>query len=343
VRADASLTLMMTMHDQRLRATVLRFLYSWRRSLRKSPSRRTCMNTSSVARLKRISALLVLAFTTGLVVASGAIAQQVPAVDPLQPVCPAGRSPRIDTTQVIVGLEPAKSYLDSAYTDDQHRQMSFYADAIARRFVAPPTLGSVPTLVDLPAYYAEGSDDGGRSVLSGRLILIVKRNGRLKTLAWEYFPMAQPLERAIVRAAQAADSAGDFDDIMRPDNKRTDDTLAIDIRSLPETSSPPFPLMRVRLPGYRGETLATTQKVGKLEYPRSAERMNVGTKGEVRFIVGSDGHAVVAYTQVTRAGWRDFVEPMRKAVASSVYTPATSGGCSVPAWVRQQFTYETAR
>ena len=251
--------------------------------------------------------------------ATNAGAQQL--VDPLQPVCPAGRSPRIDTTTVIVALEPARFFLDSAYTEAQRQQMSFYVDAIARRFVPPPTLGHVPTLVDLPAYYGDGEDDGARSVLSGRLILIVKRSGRLKTLAWEYFPLATTLEHAIVQATQAADSAGDFDGIMRPVDERSDDTLAIDIRSRLERDSAQFPLMRARLPGYRGETLAMVQKQGRMDYPPSAARLRVGTKGEVRFVVGSDGHAVMRYSQVTRAGWRDFVAPMRTAVASAVFIP----------------------
>ncbi len=270
------------------------------------------------------------------------IGAQAPSVDPLQPSCPAGRTPLIDTTQVIVVLEPAKAFLDSAYTDAQRLQISFYADAIARRFVPPPTLGNIPTLVDLPAYYADGEDDGSRSVLGGRLILIVKRNGRV-TLAWEYFPLAVPLARAVVRAAQVADSAGDFDGILRPEEKRSDDTLAIDIRSHLEGGTPQFPLMRARLPGYRGETLAMVSKAGRLEYPPSAARQHVATNGEVRFVVGTDGRAVPAYTQVTRAGWRDFVEPMRKAIISTEFIPATSGGCKVPALARQQFGFVIPR
>ncbi len=284
----------------------------------------------------------VAAVAAALVCATAASAQ-APAVDPLLPVCAEGKTPVIDTTTVIVALEPARTFLDSAYSDAQRQQMSFYADAIARRFVPPASLGNVPTLVDLPAYYADGDDDGGRSVLSGRLILIVKRDGRLRTLAWEYFPLATTLAAAIVRATQAADSAGDFDGILRPVDKRSDDTLAIDIRSRLEDESPRFPLMRARVAGYRGETLAMVQKAGHLEYPRSAARAGVGTTGEVRFVVGTDGHAVMQYAQVTRAGWRDFVPSMRKAIATSDFIPATSGGCKVPAWVRQEFGFEIRR
>jgi hypothetical protein len=270
--------------------------------------------------------------------AAAQLGAQAPHTDPLQAICPIGRAPLIDTTQVIVVLEPAKAFLDSAYTDAQRLQISFYADAIARRFVPPPTLGNIPTLVDLPAYYADGEDDGSRSVLGGRLVLIVKRNGRV-TLAWEYFPLATPLARAVERAAQVADSAGDFDGILRPEEKRSDDTLAIDIRSHLEGGTPQFPLMRARLPGYRGETLAMVSKAGRLEYPPSAARQRVATNGEVRFVVGTDGRAVPAYTQVTRAGWRDFVEPMRKAISSTEFIPATSGGCKVPALARQRFGF----
>lgn len=291
-----------------------------------------------VATAVRRTSLVVIAMT----LAGRAVAQSPPS-NPLLPVCAAGQSPRVDTTTVVVALEPARAFLDSAYTDAQRQQISFYADAIARRFTAPESLGDVPTLVALPSYYNDGEDDGGRSVLSGRLILIVKRDGRVRTLAWEYFPLASPLASAIVRAAQAADSAGDFDGILRPVDKRTDDTLAIDVRSKLEHETAQFPLMRARVAGYRGETLAMTQKAGHLEYPPTAGRVGVGTKGEMRFIVGTDGHAVMQYAQVTRAGWRDFVPPMRKAIATSEFIPATSGGCKVPAWVRQTFAFEIRR
>ncbi len=263
--------------------------------------------------------------------------------DPLLPTCPPGKSPLVDTSQVVVVLEPATSFLDSAYTDAQRHQISFYADAIARRFVPPETLGSIPTLVDLPAYYRDGDDDGSRSLLSGRLIIVVKRDGKVRTIAWEYFPLATTLARAVAAAAQDADSAGDFEGIMRPDDKRSDDTLAIDVRSRREGDPAPFPLMRVRLTGYRGQTLAMTAKPGRMEYPASAARQRVGTDGEVRFVVGTDGHAVPQYTLVTRAGWRDFVEPMRKAILASTFIPATSGGCQVPALVRQRFSFTVPR
>ncbi len=267
---------------------------------------------------------------------------QATATDALLPSCPVGRTPLIDTTQVVVVLEPARAFLDSAYSDAQRLQISYYADAIARRFVPPESLGEIPTLVDLPAYYTDGEDDGSRSVLGGRLVLIVTRRGRV-TLAWEYHPLARPLAQAVVRAAQLADSAGDFEGIMRPDDKKSDDTLAIDVRSRLEEGTPQFPLMRARVAGYRGQTLAMVSKAGRLEYPQSAARQRVGTKGEVRFVVGTDGHAVAAYTQVTRAGWRDFVQPMRKAIIGTEFIPATSGGCKVPALARQRFSFTISR
>jgi hypothetical protein len=156
------------------------------------------MTTTGCAR-RHFALFAALQVGACMVVASRANAQ-ANRPDPLQASCPAGRAPIVDTTQVVVALEPARSFRDSAYTNAQRQQISFYADAIARRFVPPPSLGDVPTLVDLPAYYSDGDDDGGRSVLSGRIVRIVKRNGRLKTLAWEYFPMALPLARAVVAA-----------------------------------------------------------------------------------------------------------------------------------------------
>ena len=275
--------------------------------------------------------------------AATTLGAQATPFDPLQPVCPAGMSPRVDTTQVVVVLEPARAFLDSAYTSAQRQQIAFFADGIARHFVPPASLGDIPTLVDLPAYYVDGADDGSRSVLTGRLVLIIRRDGKLKNMAWEYVPLAQPLALAVVQAAQAADSAGDFDGIVRPDEQMPEDTLAIDIRSRLEGQPVQFPLMRARLPGYRGETLASVLKWGRLEYPRTAWQQHVSTKGEVRFVVGTDGRAVPELIQVTRAGWRDFVMPMRKAIAQTSFTPATSGGCKVPALARQRFDFSIPR
>lgn len=107
--------------------------------------------------------------------------------------------------------------------------------------------------------------------------------------------------------------------------------------------TPHFPLMRARVPGYRGETLAMVSKPGRLEYLPSAGRQRVGTRGEVRCVVGTDGRAVAAYTQVTRAGWRDFIQPMRKAIVGTEFIPATSGGCKVPALARQRFSFVIPR
>ena len=298
------------------------------------------MMTSSM-RMRR-QRLWRIAVVAALVAHASPIDAQATDTDPLLPSCPVGRTPLIDTTQVIVVLEPAKAFLDSVYSDAQRLQISYYADAIARRFVPPASLGEIPTLVDLPAYYNDGEDDGSRSVLGGRLVLIVTRKGRV-TLAWEYYPLATPLAQAVVRAAQLADSAGDFEGIMRPEEKSADDTLAIDVRSRLEGGSPQFPLMRARVPGYRGETLAMVSKMGRLEYPQSAANQRVGTTGEVRFVVGTDGRAVAAYTQVTRAGWRDFVQPMRKAIFGTEFIPATSGGCKVPALARQRFSFTISR
>ena len=264
-------------------------------------------------------------------------------LDQLAPHCPAGSAPLIDTTQVIVGLSPSHGFRDSVYSDAQRQQIMFYADAIQRYFTTPTSLGGIPTLVHIPVFADDVGDDGSLSVLGGRLILIVKRNGRLRTLAWEYFPISTPLANAVVRATQAADSAGEFDGILRPYDVSSDDTLAVDIRSFLETEPVQFPLMRARLASYRNETLAAVLKQGRMVYPRSAQLARVGTQGEVRFIVGSDGHVVESFTQITKSGWRDFFEPMRRAVSATTYIPAQSGGCAVPALVRQKFTYEITK
>ena len=161
----------------------------------------------------------------------------------------------------------------------------FYADAIQRNQTAPKTLGDIPTLVGTPVFGDDGGDDDSGGAQGGRLILIVKRNGGLRTLAWEYFPIATPLANAMVRATQAADSAGEFDGIERPYDVSYDDTHAVDIRSFLETEPVQFPLVRARLASYRGELLAAVLKQGRMVYPPSAARARVGTQGEVRYIV----------------------------------------------------------
>lgn len=262
---------------------------------------------------------------------------------PLTPICPAGRQPILDTTTVTLALDAVRPYRDSVYTAAARQQVLYYADAMRRHFVPPTSLGDLPPLVLVPFQHASGHDDGTSSLVSGRLILIVKREGHTRTVAWESFPLAASLSSAIVKAVRAAEAARDFDGIMRATDSSDDDTLAVDIVALRETATPQIPLMRAQLIGYIPEAPAMASLPGRMEYPQAARQRGVGTEGAVRFVVGTDGHAVSSTIQVTKSGWRDFVLPMTRAVERSVYIAAKSGGCAVPSLERQSYRYEIQR
>ncbi len=262
---------------------------------------------------------------------------------PLAPICPAGRAPLLDTAVVTVALDAVRPFRDSTYSAAARQQVLFYANAIRQHFMPPSSLGDLAPLVLVPPFHAGKQDDGTSSAVSGRLILIVKRDGRTRVVAWEAYPLAASLSNAIVKAVRAAEAAGDFDGIIRATESRDDDTLAVDLVALPQQSSPQLPLMRARLIGYIAESPAMVLKSGQLEYPEAARQRAVSTEGAVRFVVGSDGKAVSSSIQVTKAGWRDFVRPMTRAVETSSYRAATSGGCAVPSLERQNYSYQIRR
>lgn len=287
--------------------------------------------------LRAIALLLTLA-----AMSAPALRAQLPAG--FEPICAEGQRPVINTTEVIVALKPADGFGDSTkYSPAQLTRIQYYINSIQQHFVAPPSLGALPTFSEgyVATPYESLSAPGG--ALQGRLVLVVKKDGRLRSQLWEYAPISNVWAITLKRAIAAADSAGDFEGIIRPDEPGVSDTLAIDVETTFTSASPQFPFMRVRIETYQTNQPAQVVKQGKSYYPAAARRAGAETDGMVMFVVGSDGRAVESLIQVVKARWIDFILPMRQMVATAVYAPARSGGCAVPAMVRQPISFALQR
>lgn len=261
-----------------------------------------------------------------------AAAAQPDQIAALAPRCPTGAVARVDTSDVIVGVWPSATWKDRKYDAAQQQRIRYYADAIRQHFTPPASLGELPVLSERLAD-RKTRDDGSRSVIEGRLALIVKPDGRVDKLAWERVPLSVPLANAITQAAMAADASGDFDGIPRGRNAL--DTLSVTIDSRTGDLPPgAAALMRARVIGYVVDRLPTRLEQMTPEYPAQAKANFAGNKATVQFIIGTDGRAVMSSFQVTRTDWADFEAPMREAIATGRYRPAESGGCAVPwlAW-----------
>jgi hypothetical protein len=262
---------------------------------------------------------------------------------PGSPVCSDGGAPVVDTSTVTVVIAPATAWNRRRYTDEDKQRILFYADAMRQRFVAPAGLGNVPTLVEslLPGW---GGDFGRHSAVGGKLVLVVKPNGRLRESFWQVVPLSAPFATAVRGAAQAADSSGDFDGIPGTGTGRVDDTLVVQVLSLrTEPSATHLPLMRAQLMSYVPDALATVTKKGELIYPINASDNSVENEGEMQVIVGSDGKAVMRSSQITRIDWRDFINTMLRAIEKSEYSPARSGACAVPSVRIERFKFGIIR
>ena len=273
-----------------------------------------------------------------VVVSTGALAQAV-AASPGAPLCPEGREPRVDTNAVTVVINAGSAWNRRVYSDDDRRRILFYADAIRQRFVTPATLGTVPLLFE-SGQQAWGGATSMHSAVGGKLVLVVKSNGRLREAFWQVLPLSRSFSAAVYMAAIAADTLHDFDGIPGPEGSRGDDTLVVQLRSVPyEPESGELPLMRASLMRYIAESPVRLLKRGPLYYPTNAGESGVGNEGEMQVIIGSDGRAVMAASQITRLDWRDFVNSMRGAISKSIYQPAMSNGCAVPAVSIERFTF----
>ena len=273
------------------------------------------------------------------------LAAQAPvAITPGAPVCPAGREPAIDSSVQTVAISAGTAWNRRTFTDADRKRILFYADAIRQRFVPPPSLGAVPTLAEVPLR-AWGGTPTGHSAVDGKLVLVVKRNGRLREAFWQVLPFSREFSRAVFTAAIVADTSHDFDGIPEPEAGRVvDDTLVVQLRSVrDEPGDAELPLMRVQLVAYVPEAMPREVKRGPLTYPQNAAWSNVENEGEMQVLVGSDGRAVMNASQITRIDWRDFMNTMRYAVEKSVFAPATSNGCAVPALTVVRFKFALVR
>jgi hypothetical protein len=290
--------------------------------------------------MRSVSALSVLSLHCLLSLASVAEAQQR-AASPLAPVCPIGASPRIDTVTAPVVIQAGTAWNRHQFSNAERQRILFFADAIRQRFVPPTSLGDMPTVAEIPLR-AYGGKHSPHSAVGGKLVLVVKPNGRLRDKFWQVQPMSAPFALAVAQAVIAADTSHDFDGIPSTDSLRQkDDTLVVQTRSAEvEVLPDELPLMRARLLSYRFDGLPLVIKKGKLEYPYGARRAGVDNTAEIQVFVGSDGRAVMASTQITRLEWRDFVPTLLRSTAETMYAPAQSAGCAVPSIAIEYFSFE---
>ncbi len=255
------------------------------------------------------------------------------------PICPAGRAPSTDSAIVTVTVNAGTAWNSRKYSDTERQLILNYADAIRQHFVMPKSLGAVPTLAEW-THVAWGSEPTHYSAVSGRLVLVVKPNGRLREAFWQEVPFSTPLATAFYRATIEADTAHDFEGMPVAEARTVDDTLVVQLRTT-ENPSPAtdLPLMRAQVVSYIAATPPTVLKRGPLYYPTSLTYSRVTNEGEMQVVVGSDGRAIMPASQITRLEWRDFVSTMRRAVEGSVYHPATSNGCAVPSVIVQPFSF----
>ncbi|HYW50862.1 MAG TPA: hypothetical protein VE861_09660 [Gemmatimonadaceae bacterium] len=259
------------------------------------------------------------------------------------PQCPAGATPVIDSAIVTVQIGAAQSWRKHKYSAAQRTRILYYADAIRQHFVPPTSLGEIPMLGVTRTDSGERSsgkrpEAGNRVAVSGRLVIVVKADGRLKAQAWENTPVSVSFANAVTRATVVADSMGAFAD-MPPVGSNDGDTLALTIISRAQALEGEPTLLRARIPAYVAAMGARVERQQLAEYPEAARASAAENDGEVHFVVGSDGRAVPSSVTVTSTEFSDFIEPMRTAVVNGSYHAGISGGCSVPMAVSQEFAF----
>lgn len=269
-------------------------------------------------------------------------AEKQSAANPFQPVCPAGATPRLVQTTALVAIDAAARWGERQYDATHQRTALFYADAIRQHFTPPPSLGALPPFGEQVIDDSSRQAPDGHTAVAGRLVLIAKPDGRLRSVFWLDSPLAASFTDSVYAAVQAADAAHDFEGIPRV-AKRGDDTVVVELRAVPVASTVQLPMMKVQLSAFVLDTPAMVVKQAHVEYPERAGRAGVGTDALVRFVIGSDGRPVPETLQVTRVDYADFIKPMQQLVAWTEYAPATSGRCAVPTVVVQPFTFQARR
>lgn len=269
-------------------------------------------------------------------------AEEQSAPNPFQPVCPSGATPRLVQTTALVAIDAAERWGERRYDAAHRRTALFYADAIRQHFTAPPSLGALPPFGEQVVDDSTQTRPDGHTAVAGRLVLIAKPDGRLRSVFWLDSPLAASFTDSVYSAAQAADAAHEFEGIPRV-GKRGDDTLVVELRAVPVVSTVQLPMMKVQLSAYALDSPAMVTKAAHVTYPERAGRSGIGTDAWVRFVIGSDGRPAAETFQVTQVDYSDFILPMRQLVMWSEYSAATSGRCAVPTVVLQPFRFEPRR
>ncbi len=283
-----------------------------------------------------------LVLVLGIVPLGAQAADPSPTLNPFQPVCPAGASPRLVQTTALVAIDAATRWGEREYDAAHQRTALFYADAIRQHFTPPPSLGALPPFGEQVVEDSTRQPPDGHTAVAGRLVLIAKRDGRLRTTFWLDSPLAATFTGSVFAAAQAADAAHDFEGLPRISD-RGDDTLVVQLRAVPLATTVQLPLMKVQLSAYALDSPAMLKKAAHVDYPERAGRSGIGTDAWVRFVIGSDGRPSAETFQVTQVDYSDFITPMRQLVMWSEYAPATSGRCAVPTVVVQPFRFQARR
>jgi hypothetical protein len=269
-----------------------------------------------------------------------ALSAQQRGPSPGAPLCEGGGAPIVDTIVAPITILAGTAWNRHAYTVEERQRILFIADAIRQRFAPPASLGTT-TLLGEQFQRASGGTMSYHSAVGGKLVLVLKSNGRLRTKFWQVQPFSAPFATALAQAVIAADSAHDFEGVPpSPNTGGFDDTLVVQVRSAPSGPSPEeLTLMRAQLMSYRLDDFPRRLKAGTMHYPPNLGNAGVENQGEMQVVIGSNGRAVMPASQITRLDWRDFINTMRGAVEESTYEPATSGGCKVPAIVIASFTF----
>lgn len=272
----------------------------------------------------------------------GASAQPM-ATSPLAPVCPDGRTPVLTVAEYPVVIRAGTYWNRHEYTSEERKRILYHADAIRQHFTPPASLGDIPILAEF-VVEAWGGAPSAHSAVGAKLVLVMKPDGHVRTTFWQVVPFSKRFAVALTDAIVASDKAGDFEGIPRAGAARGDDTLVVQLRTMLEQPSPEeLPVMRVRLQRYVTEEPPRVQKQGQLYYPMDPGDAGIENRGEIQVLVGSDGRPVMSGTQVTRIEWRNFLSTMRRAVETTEYAPARSGGCAVPSLFLNSFDFSVQR
>lgn len=270
-----------------------------------------------------------------------AAAAQSTGHNPAAPVCAEGSQPETRSETVVLEITAGVKWKERHFTDAGQRTILYYADAIRKHFTPPSSLGAIPTVAEMDRT-DPGDVEGASSILGGRLVLIARPNGRVREMFWEELPMATPVARAVFAAAAAADSAHEFEGMPRIGDAG-DDTIVVRIQARRDADDAVLPLMRATVSSYIADQAPQVLKAANLVFPTSAGRAGVGSPGRARFVIGSDGKAIMSTLQITRVDWRDFIPAMTKWVERTTFSAAMSRGCAVPALVAQEFGFTVNR